>query len=635
MPKSPTSSNALLQVYEDELIVGDLQRRVLNFATTTVAALSGTLSLLFLYHALGYLEFPAFEMVGTGTQVNAAIGLALFALTSVAVRVLNSKSASLHLSRLMTVLLALVVVNFVPATGVQYVMPQAIWLPVLFGAATVSGTWAGITAVGTLLALAIRYSDAPVFHNPASVFVTIAIFVLILSLRWLYDAGLRAVARSHQRVLTTLRVDTLTGLPNRTRLMELLSEQQSGGDGFSGIAVARFDIDGFGAICDSIGATAGDELLVQVAEQLRTAFSTSLRCARVGADDFAVILPAPKGPQEAELRADEILRKLGEARTLGDLTLRLTFKAGVAVGGASAGETPEGILHRADLALTEAKRTGQRCIMSLPATIAAPPSRRRFDIAQLLFGATTRGEFHLVYQPIIELETGRIAKAEALLRWDHPQLGSVSPGEFIAVAEEVGAIHEIGDWVAAEAAKQAVHLRAAGHPDFQMSINRSPVQFRADSDEEPVCLRTFRALGLPPGSIVLEITEGVLLDGRDANRDRLARLRRAGIGLSLDDFGTGYASLAQLHAFEIDIVKIDRRFVSGLAEGNREQALCAGIISLAHSLGMKVTAEGVETIEQRDLLVGLGCDYGQGWLFGRPLPAEAFEAALNSQQQIG
>ena len=629
MPKSPTSSNALLQVYEDELIVGDLQRRVLNFATTTVAVLSGTLSLLFLYHALGYLEFPSFEMVGTGTQVNAAIGLALFALTSVAVRVLNSKSASLHLSRLMTVLLAVVVVNFIPATGVQYVMPQAIWLPVLFGAATVSGTWAAITAVGTLLALAIRYSDAPVFHNPASVFVTIAILVLILSLRWLYDAGLRAVARSHQRVLTTLRVDTLTGLPNRTRLMELLSEQQSGGDGFSGIAVARFDIDGFGAICDSIGATAGDELLVQVAEQLRTAFSTSLRCARVGADDFAVILPAPKGPQEAELRADEILRKLGEARTLGDLTLRLTFKAGVAVGGASSGETPEGILHRADLALTEAKRTGQRCIMSLPATIAAPPSRRRFDIAQQLFGATTRGELHLVYQPIIELETGRIAKAEALLRWDHPQLGSVSPGEFIAIAEEVGAIHEIGDWVAAEAAKQAVHLRAAGHPDFQMSINRSPVQFRADGDEEPVCLRTFRALGLPPGSIVLEITEGVLLDGRDANRDRLARLRAAGVGLSLDDFGTGYASLAQLHAFEIDIVKIDRRFVSGLAEGNREQALCAGIISLAHSLGMKVTAEGVETIEQRDLLVGLGCDYGQGWLFGRPVDAAAFEARLN------
>ena len=629
MSDSSSPSHALLQVHEDELIVGDLQRRVLNFATTTVAVLSGTLSLLFLYHGLGYLVFPAFEVVGTGAQVNAAIGLALFALTSVVVRVLNSKSASLHLSRLLTVLLAVVVVNFVPAAGVQFVMPQAIWLPVLFGAATVSGTWAAITAFGTLLALVMRYPDAPVFHSPASIFVTIAIVVLILSLRWLYDAGLRAVARSHQRVLTTLRVDTLTGLPNRTRLMELLGEQRTGGDGFSGIAVARFDIDGFGAICDSIGAAAGDELLIQVAQQLRSVFSTSLRCARVGADDFAVILPAPRGPQEAELRVDEILRKLGEPRDIRGQMIRLTLKAGVAVGSSAAAESPEGILHRADLALTEAKRTGQRCIISLPTTIAATPSRRRFDIAQQLFGAANRGELHLVYQPIIELATGRVAKAEALLRWDHPELGSVGPGEFIGIAEEVGAIHEIGDWVATEAAKQAVHLRSAGHPDFQMSINRSPVQFRADSDDEPACLRTFRALGLPPGSIVLEITEGVLLDGREANRERLARLRAAGIGLSLDDFGTGYASLAQLHAFEIDIVKIDRRFVAGIAEGNREQALCAGIISLAHSLGMKVTAEGVETIEQRDLLVGLGCDYAQGWLFGRPADAAAFETRLN------
>ena len=627
MPDSDSPSHALLKVHDDELIVGPLQLRVLNLATTIVAALSGLLSLLLLCHALGYLVVPAFKMVGTNAQLNASFGLALFTLTSVAVRVFNSKSASIHLSRLMTVLLAVAAVTLIPAAGMQYVIPQAIWLPVLFAAATVSGTWAAIIAFGTLFALAMRYSDAAVFRHPGSIFTSIAILVLVLSLRWLYDAGLRAVARFHQRVLTTLRVDTLTGIPNRTRLMELLGEQQSGEDGFSGIAVARFDIDGFGAICDSIGAAAGDKLLIEVAQQLRSAFSTPLQAARVGADDFAVILPDAKGSQDAELRVEEILRKLHEPRTLGDFTLRLTLKAGVAVGSSSR-EGPEGILHRADLALTEAKRTGQRCIISVPTTIAAAPSRRRFDIAQQLFGATTRGEMHLVYQPIIELATGRVAKAEALLRWDPPELGSVGPGEFIGIAEEVGAIHEIGDWVAAEAAKQAVHLRAAGHPDFQMCINRSPVQFRADGDDEPACLRTFRALGLPPGSIVLEITEGVLLDGRDANRAHLARLRATGIGLSLDDFGTGYASLAQLHDFEIDIVKIDRRFVSGLAEGNRELALCAGIIRLAHSLGMKVTAEGIETAEQRDLLGGLGCDFGQGWLFGRPVDASSFEAML-------
>ena len=628
VPSSP--SHAALQVLQDETVVSGLQRRVLNVATTTVATLSGLLSLLFLYHALGFIVFPAFDMVTTAIQVNAAIGLALFAMTSIAVRLFNTTSAALHLSRLMTVLLAVVVVNFIPPRAAELALPQAIWLPVLFGAATVSGAWASITAGGTILALFLRYPDSAAFRSPAAVFVTIAILVLILCLRWLYDTGLRAVARSHQRVLTTLRVDTLTGLPNRTRLMELLEEQRQRGDGFSGIAVARFDIDGFGAICDSIGAAAGDELLKEVAQQLRSTFSTSLRCARVGADDFAVILPAPRGPQEAELRVEEMLRKLAEPRTIGDLTLRLTLKAGVAVGGASSPESPEGILHRADLALTDAKRTGQRFLISLPATVAAPPARRRFAIAQHLFGATNRGEFHLVYQPIVELASGRINKAEALLRWDHPELGSVSPGEFIPIAEEVGAIHAIGDWVAAEAAKQAAHLRASGHSDFQMSINRSPVQFRADTDEEPACLKTFRALGLPRGAIVLEITEGVLLDGREANRARLARLRAAGLGLSLDDFGTGYASLAQLHAFEIDIVKIDRRFVAGLADGNREHALCAGIIGLAHSLGMKVTAEGIETEAQRDLLIALGCDFGQGWLFGRPVDAATFETRLGS-----
>lgn len=199
------------------------------------------------------------------------------------------------------------------------------------------------------------------------------------------------------------------------------------------------------------------------------------------------------------------------------------------------------------------------------------------------------------------------------------------------MAEQVGAIHEIGDWVATEAARFTARLRATLDPAFQMSINRSPVQFRADGDEEPKCIRIFRENGLMDGAIVFEITEGVLLDNREANRRRLARLRTSGISLSLDDFGTGYSSLAQLHVFEIDIVKIDRRFVAGIAEANREHALCAGIISLAHSLGMRVVAEGVETAEQRDLLLGLRCDFAQGWFFGRPLSADAFEALLRSR----
>lgn len=295
---------ALLQVSEDKQIVSELRGTVVGVPTAIIASLSAVFSVLFFAQAFGWLEFSTFESVSTRVQLNTSIGLAVFAFTTASASFFQRGAASLNVARFLTLLLSLVVVNYLPAAILNYAFPQLLWLPILFAAATVSGRWAAATVVITFAGVAYRFPDAPAFRNPASLCVTVGVLSLVLALRW-------------------------------------------------------------------------------------------------------------------------------------------------------------------------------------------------------------------------------------------------------------------------------------------------------------------------------------LLDGRDANRDRLARLRGAGIGLSLDDFGTGYASLAQLHAFEIDIVKIDRRFVSGLAEGNREQALCAGIISLAHSLGMKVTAEGVETIEQRDLLVGLGCDYAQGWLFGRPVDAAAFEARLN------
>jgi diguanylate cyclase (GGDEF)-like protein len=622
---------ALLQVSEDEQIVNELRGTVVGVTTAIIAGLSAVISVLFFVHAFGWVEFLTFESVSTRVQLNTSIGLAVFAVTTAAASFFQRGAASLNVARFLTLLLSLLVVNYLPAVILDYAFPQLLWLPILFAAATVSGRWAAATAVIVFAGVAYRFPEAPVFRNPASLSVTVGVLALVLALRWLFDAGLRAAAKSHQRVLTTLRVDSLTGLPNRTRLMELLTEQGAVG-GYTGTAIARFDIDGFGAICDAVGATAADELLVDIANELRSSFGPSLRAARIGADDFALILPAASGIGEAELRTEELLVRLGKPRAFGGRNLRLTLKAGVAMGSDALFESAEAILQRADLALTEAKRSGQRIVVSLPTTNADAPTGRAFEIAQTIFGAAERGEMFVAYQPIVELASGRHIKAEALVRWNHPEFGSVSPAEFIAISEQVGAIHEIGDWVALEAARFAAHIRANLEPAFQMSINRSPVQFRADGDREPNCVAQFRALGLDKGAIIIEITEGVLLDGREANRARLADLRASGIGLALDDFGTGYASLAQLHAFEIDIVKIDRRFVSGLAEGNREHALCAGIISLAHSLGMTVVAEGVETPEQRDLLLGLRCDFGQGWLFGRPVTADAFEAALRKQQ---
>ncbi len=631
MSKNNIKDSSLPQVTGEELIIYDLRRKVMGMATALIAVISGLFALLIMCHLMGWLVLPGLEHASTLVQINTAICLSLFTFIAAAVKFVNSPVATLHFSRFMSLLLAGMILRFIPEGALLYTFPQGLWLSVLFAAATVSCSWAVIVAVLSFATLALMHPHAAVFHSPLAFAVAFLMLVLIFVLRWLFDAGLRSATLSHQRVLTTRRKDSLTGLANRTRLMEILSDHEAASSRFSGVAVARLDIDGFGALCDALGTAVADEILIDVAKQLRSSHGTSLHAARIGADDFAVILPPVSGQAEAELRAEEIMQVLAEPRTIGGRTFRITFKAGVAVGGGAIVESAEALLHRADLALSEAKVTGQRCLVSLPPTATIASTRREFEISQAFVGAAARGELSVVYQPIVDLVSGRISKAEALVRWNHPELGIIAPDEFIPMAEQVGAIHEIGDWVATEAARFTARLRATLDPAFQMSINRSPVQFRADGDEEPKCIRIFRENGLMDGAIVFEITEGVLLDNREANRRRLARLRTSGISLSLDDFGTGYSSLAQLHVFEIDIVKIDRRFVAGIAEANREHALCAGIISLAHSLGMRVVAEGVETAEQRDLLLGLRCDFAQGWFFGRPLSADAFEALLRSR----
>jgi EAL domain-containing protein (putative c-di-GMP-specific phosphodiesterase class I) len=240
------------------------------------------------------------------------------------------------------------------------------------------------------------------------------------------------------------------------------------------------------------------------------------------------------------------------------------------------------------------------------------------------------GQFSLVYQPILSLrDPGAMPrKAEALLRWQHPQLGNVSPAQFIPIAEATGLIVDIGDWVFREATAQAQAWRAAGQTGFQISINKSPVQFLGERGHrvQPDWARHLRAMGLGGDALAVEITEGLLLE-RDATVvDRLRALRDAGLSVSLDDFGTGYSSLSYLQDHDIDTVKIDRSFVGGLTHGARALALCRAIVTMAHELGMEVVAEGVETEAQMLALQQMGCDWGQGWWFGAGVPASEFEA---------
>ncbi len=249
----------------------------------------------------------------------------------------------------------------------------------------------------------------------------------------------------------------------------------------------------------------------------------------------------------------------------------------------------------------------------------------RMRLANDLHGALAGNQFVIHYQPIVELASGAIHRAEALIRWHHPTRGLISPAEFIPIAEDTGLIIDIGDWVFHQAAQQAGLWRTTRHADFQISVNKSPVQIHAVLKGQTPWIDYLQTLGLPGQSVVVEITEGLLLDAGSAVSDHLLALRDAGVQVALDDFCTGYSALSYLQKFHIDYLKIDQSFIHNLAPASGDMALCEAIIVIAHKLGMQVIAEGVETAQQRDLLAAAGCDYAQGYLFSRPVPAEEFE----------
>nr|WP_315431666.1 EAL domain-containing protein [uncultured Albidiferax sp.] len=259
-----------------------------------------------------------------------------------------------------------------------------------------------------------------------------------------------------------------------------------------------------------------------------------------------------------------------------------------------------------------------------PALQEAAQTRAR--LAHDLRAGLQDQQFRLVYQPIVELATGSVHKAEALIRWQHPTRGLVSPAHFIPIAESSGLIVDIGEWVFQQAVRQVQTWRQNLHPDFQISVNKSPAQFHHDGHGLQPWASRLQAMGLPGACMVVEITEGLLLDTSTRVTDHLLALGGAGIQVSLDDFGTGYSSLSYLQKFDIDYLKIDQSFVRHLVPGATDLALCKAIIVMAHALGMKVVAEGVETTQQRDLLTAAGCDYAQGYLFSYPLAAADFEA---------
>ncbi len=436
--------------------------------------------------------------------------------------------------------------------------------------------------------------------------------------------------RKHQEALVwqQARVDTLTGLPNRRSLRErierALAQRAVRGEE---LAVMFVDLDHFKEVNDSLGHDVGDALLVQVAGRLQQAMPPDGLVARMGGDEFTVLLAAARAAPEADRLGHLLLDSLSEAFQVAGERVYVSASIGVSLAPQDGTEI-EALFKHADLALYEAKGAGRnRLRLFTPALHEA--AQRRARLASELREALRLSQLSLVYQPILSLRSPEAPprKAEALLRWTHPQLGEVSPAQFIPLAETSGLIVDIGDWVFREAAAQAQAWRAAGHANFQISINKSPVQFLGERSHrtQPDWGTHLRGIGLAGDALAVEITEGLLLERDEAVAERLRALREAGLSISLDDFGTGYSSLSYLQHHEIDTVKIDRSFVAGLEAGGKALALCRAIVTMAHELGMEVVAEGIETEVQMRALQQMGCDWGQGWWFGKGVPAREFE----------
>jgi diguanylate cyclase (GGDEF)-like protein/PAS domain S-box-containing protein len=416
--------------------------------------------------------------------------------------------------------------------------------------------------------------------------------------------------------------DTLTGLPNRNMFLNHLEQEIKKSQRARLLLGLMFlDLDRFKDINDTLGHGMGDLLLQEMAQRLRSCVRDTDMVARLGGDEFTIVMGELENYGAIERVADAILSKLTQPFHLAETVIHVSASIGITLYPTDAVEIDK-LVRNADQAMYAAKNQGRnRFHYFTPALQDVALARMRLinDLRHALAG----NEFELFYQPIVDMASGTISKAEALLRWRHPTRGLIRPAEFIPIAEDIGIIVDIGNWVIREAGREAARCRAAHGETFQVSINMSPVQFLCSPRVQ------YPVQGLAAG-LAVEITEGLLLDASPTVTDQLIALRDAGIQVALDDFGTGYSSLSYLKKFDIDYIKIDRSFVHNLAADSDDMALCEAIIVMAHKLGLKVVSEGIETELQRKLLSEVGCDYGQGYLYSKAVPAAEFEQLLDA-----
>ena len=426
--------------------------------------------------------------------------------------------------------------------------------------------------------------------------------------------------RSEAKIRRLAYTDTLTGLANRERFHAILEDcVERHRVSQTRFAILLFDLDGFKAVNDSLGHAGGDEVLKVVADRLSSCLDEGLEAARLSGDEFAVLLPDCADPLRATGIADRAIRAIKEPILLRDHVTHVSASVGVKL--SDGNSSVDQLLRNADLALYDAKATGRGRSRLFTHELRQAANERATTAIELQ-DAFEDGDLELYYQPQVRLCDGSLVGAEALIRWNYPYRGVLSPAAFLPVLESGPLAVPVGNWILATACRQAARWRAEGLTDFRIGVNLFAAQLRSPdflATVESVLLES----GLPPEALELEVTENIILSNKSATISHLAKLRSMGVGIAFDDFGTGYASLTMLKEIAINRLKVDRSFVREVQWSGKDQAIVDAIARMAKGCGLTVIAEGIETEEQADLLRSYAAE-GQGYLYGKPMPAAAF-----------
>jgi diguanylate cyclase (GGDEF)-like protein len=492
-----------------------------------------------------------------------------------------------------------------------------------------------IEARGSSAAVRVRESLSEVLEATA---IAAVLSLAATGLTWLLVVrrSVGALRKAEGRLRSITVIDPLTGLLNRAGLRQRLQRGQ-GGERKSGarrIGVLLIDLDRFRLINESFGQPAGDQLLRAVAARIRGLLRPGDAAARLGGDQFVIYTPTLAGAQAAAVMARNPLRAIEPALVIAQRQTQVSVSIGIALAGADLdADAPDQLLAHAEAAMRAAKSGGGGRYRVFEASMIGN-TQKQLELDMALRRALQAGEFELAYQPIMDAGGTSIGAVEALLRWNDPSRGIVSPGEFIPVLEQTGLIVPVGQWVLRDACRRVQSWMAQGAAPVTLSVNVSPIQF-AEPDFVRHVFAALEATGFPARQLQLEVTEGLLLDPTPDSLRKMDALVDAGVRLAVDDFGMGYSSLAYLKRFRLHSLKIDRMFVRDVPQQCQDTAIVRAIVELAHALELHVTAEGVETAEQHDALRGLGCDSMQGFLFARPMPADAMRDRLLLGETLG